>query len=97
MLTISVKRIVDAITIAPTFTPPELNVGAQYIQEKIADRLARGNEVRLSEINFEAFDLEDIDGFQSFHEHMGQHEHRCDQVAQAFFKLKPATVSGTFI
>ena len=97
MLTISVKQFVEALAVAPAYKPPELNAGSQYIQEKIADRLISGNKVRLSEINFESFDLEDINALQKFNDHIEQYENRCMQVAQSFRKLKPVVVSGTFV
>jgi GTP1/Obg family GTP-binding protein len=97
MLTINIKRVVDALSNAPVFTPPAINSGVKYIQEKISDRLASGKEVRLSEIDFSAFVLEDIDEIQEFHRNMMQHEYDCEKVANSFCKLKPTVVSGTFV
>jgi hypothetical protein len=97
MLTISVKKFADALTGTSTFELPELNAGAQYIYDKLFNCHITGKEPLLSEIDFEAFNLDDLDDFLTFNSSMYRHIYEINQVAQSFNKLKPAVTTGTFV
>jgi hypothetical protein len=97
MSAISIKYFTDALTMAPTFKHPEINAGAQYIYDKLFDCSITGESPRLSEINFDAFNLNDLDDFLTFNSHMESHIYETAQVAKSLNKIKPAVVAGTFV
>jgi hypothetical protein len=97
MLTVSVKRLHDELVVAPVYEPPEINAGAQYIYDKLYDCHVTEIATKLSEINFEAFNLGDLDDFLTLNKDKGRHAYAVGQVAESFKKLKPAVIAGTFI
>lgn len=97
MLSISIPKLFDALANAPTFKPQELNAGAQYIQDEIHNKLANGIAVNLKELNFSAFELEDISTFRDFYSDMERHDYKCEQVGQSLQRLKPIALPGTFV
>jgi len=97
MLTVSVTQLLDALDTAPTYECPEMNAGAKYIHNILFDCHITERAIKLSEINFKAFDLGDIDDFLNFNSDMGRHAYQTEQVAQLINALKPTVVSGTFV
>jgi len=97
MLTISVEQLRDAITAAPVYKQPMLNTGAQYIYDKLLGYHKTGIPPKLSEINFEAFDIDDVDGFLTFNTNMGRLTYEAGQIAQSFNNIEPAVVAGIFV
>lgn len=97
MITISVNKFSDALTLAPVYKHPEMNAGAQYLYDKMFDCHITGVAPKLSKINFDAFNLDDIDDFLTFISDTDRHAGEVKKVAETFNKLKPAVVAGTFI
>lgn len=67
MITVNVKKLVEAIQEADAFALPEMNDGVSYLYNAVYNRLSRGHEVRLSELDFDAFDSEDVDAFSGLY------------------------------
>ena len=97
MSTVSIKNFVDALAKAPAFMPPELNVGALYIQEKICNRLKSGVAVKFSEIDFSAFDLEDFDILADIQFKTDRRNDKTTDVLRSLNGIEPAILLGTFI
>ena len=68
MITVSLKHLVSAIVEADAFKMPEMNSGTKYLYESVYDKLSKNMDVRLSELDFDAFDLEDIDALNITHD-----------------------------
>jgi len=60
MITVSVKQLVSAIEEAEAFKLPDMSAGTQYLHESVYKLLSQNMGVKLSEIDFDAFDSEDI-------------------------------------
>lgn len=61
MVTVSVKQLLESIEEADVFKLPDMNAGTGYIYNSLYRRLTHGEDVRLSEIDYNAFGLDDID------------------------------------
>lgn len=67
MITVSTKNLVAAIREADGFKLPDMNKGTGYLYNDIYRRLTRGEDVRLSEIDFDAFEADDLDSLNDLH------------------------------
>ena len=97
MLKVNITELLAAIRTAAPFAFPEINVGTQYIRDEIVNRLASGKIVKFSEIDFTAFDSEDIDDFRDYQHKVDRVNYKSGTVAQSLRKIKPAAVSSTFV
>jgi hypothetical protein len=61
MITVSIKNLVSAIAEADVFKLPDMNEGTAYLYDGIYNKLSRNMEIRLSDIDYDAFEPEDID------------------------------------
>jgi hypothetical protein len=57
---INISQLEIALQVAPHFVTPEMNRGTSYLFDNVYRRLADGEEVRLSDLDFAAFDSDDI-------------------------------------
>ena len=67
MITVNVRQLVDSIREADVFSLPEMNAGTDYLYNRLYGRMARGEGVRLSEIDFTAFESDDITSLNSLY------------------------------
>ena len=67
MITVSIKQLVDAIEEAEVFKLPDTNAGTEYIYINIYLRLLHGEDVKLSKIDWDAFELDDINSFNKLY------------------------------
>lgn len=65
---VSVNRLMAAIKEADTFRLPSMNAGTEYLYNRIYRRLSQNVDVRLSEIDFDAFDPDDITTLNYLHD-----------------------------
>lgn len=67
MITVSVKQLVSAIADADAFKAPDMNEGTEYLYNNLYSRLSQNMDVKLSDIDFDAFESEDIDSLNDLH------------------------------
>ena len=60
MLKLDIMQLISSIQDAPAFIAPEMGSGTSYLFNSIYKRLSNGEITRLSDLDFDAFDLEDI-------------------------------------
>jgi len=75
MITVSVMQLVDAIKEADVYRLPDMNEGTRYLYKNLYTRLANGDDVMLSSLNFDAFDSEDIDSISDMHSGIFARDH----------------------
>lgn len=75
MITVSTKRLVSAIEEAESFKMPDMNEGTAYLYNTIYSRLSQNIDVRLSDIDFDAFEAEDIDVLNDLHSDVFETNH----------------------
>jgi len=97
MLKVDITQLVAAIRTATPFTLPEMNVGTQYIRDEICIRLANGNKVKFTDIDFSAFDLENIDDFRDYLYEVSRVNYKSGTVVQSLRNIEPAAVSIIFV
>ena len=76
MITVSVKNLVEAICESEVFTIPEMDEGTSYLYKTVCLPMSKGHNVRLSELNFDAFEQEDIDTLNGLYSDVCERNHR---------------------
>jgi hypothetical protein len=90
MITVSIKDFVDAIREADAFTLPEMNDGTAYLHDAVYKRMAKGHDVRLSELNFDAFEQEDVDSLRDLYSDIFEQNHyMADGISSTLQALAP--------
>ena len=98
MITISVKNLLSAIDNADTFKLPDMTAGAEYIYNSLYMKLLRGGELRLSEINFNRFELDDVNTIRDMcSEIFGKNENKADSLARTLRDISPVTAASSFV
>ena len=98
MITVSVKQLISAIEDAEVFRFPSMSAGAEYIYNSLYGRLTRGEDVRLSEIDYNAFELDDIDTMRDLYSNILEvNERRADALTSALRGLPPVVTAAAFV
>ena len=93
MITVSVKRLISAIEEAESFKMPDMSAGADYIYNNIYGRLSRNIGIRMSEIDFDRFELEDVNAVRDIYSNVLEaNERGADTVTRALRGIPPAAV-----
>jgi uncharacterized protein YegL len=67
MITVSVTSFVDAIKKANGYRLPKMNEGTKYLYNTLYKQLAGGDDVKLSCLDFDAFEHEDINALNNLY------------------------------
>lgn len=97
MITVSTKQLVSALEEATAFHLPDMNVGTSYLYHGLYSRLSEGLELRLSEIDFGRFELDDIDSIRELHTIFERNEGKAHTLIRALRDIPPVTGSSAFI
>ena len=98
MITVNVKQLIEAIEEADVFKLPDINAGTDYLYNNLYKRLSYGDTVRMSDINFDNFELDDVDNIRELHSDvLGANEQKTEMLARSLRELKPATVAAAYV
>lgn len=98
MITVSIRNLVEAIREADAFSLPEMNDGVSYLYDKVYSRMSKGHDVRLSELDFDAFDVDDIDSFNNLHTDVFEKNcYAADGIASTLREVSPICKSVGYI
>ena len=97
MITVSTKHLVSAIEEAEAFRLPDMNEGVCYLYNELYRRLSEGSNLLLSEIDFDRFELDDIDFIRELHSGFEKNEGKAHTLIRALWGIPPATKASVFI
>lgn len=98
MITISVKHLLSAIDEADAFKLPDMTPGTEYVYNSIYKKLLRGEELRLSGINFSSFDLDDIDTIRELYTNVLEAgEMKTDKITDTLWRIEPVAAASAFV
>ena len=98
MITVSVKQLLEAIEESDAFKLPDMNAGANYIYNNLYGRLSRGEDLKLSQINWSSFELDDINTMRELYsESIEQDEYKADAMAHTLHGLSPVVTAAAFV
>ena len=97
MITVSTKQLVSAIEEAEPFSLPDMNEGASYLYNELYRRLSEGAELHLSEIDFDRFELDDIDSIRELHADFEENEGKAFSLIRALRDILPVASAAAFV
>jgi len=98
MLQINIKQLVAAVQDATPFVKPEMNEGTSYLHSSIYNRLSRGWEVRLSDLDFNAFDSEDISSLSCLYRDVyEQNNYKANRIADTLRNIVPVCKTTAYV
>ena len=98
MITVSIKQLASAIAEADAFKLPDMNRGTAYLYKTVYNRLSRNIDVKLSEIDFDAFKPEDIDSLNGLHSDVFERNHfAANGIMSALRKIEPVSKAVGYV
>jgi len=97
MITVSVTQLIDAIMEADVYSLPSMSNGTDYLYNSLYKRLSSGEDVRLSEIDYNSFELDDISSMRKRHDTLVTHESKADSIANTLRGLSPVVTAAAFV
>ena len=98
MVTVNVKQLVSAIEEADAFRLPDMNRGTRYLYDRVYGCLSEGRELRLSDVDFESFGLDDIDSMRDLYsETLECNVRKADALARALRDIPPRAAASAFV
>lgn len=98
MVTVNVKRLVSAIEEADAFQMPDMNRGTRYLYDRVYGCLSEGGELRLSDVDFESFELDDVDSMRDLYSETLECNGRdADALARALRDILPHAAVPAFV
>lgn len=87
-----------AIEEADAFKLPDMTAGAEYVYNSLYKRLSCGEELKLSEINFSRFELDDVDTMRELYSDVLEaNESRADALAHKLCGIPPVVAAAAFV
>jgi len=88
----------EAIEDAEVYKIPDMSDGAEYVYNSIYRRLAQGENVRLSEIEYGSFELDDIDYMREIYtDVLEANEYKADTVARTLRGISPIVAAAAYV
>ncbi|HBH95469.1 MAG TPA: hypothetical protein DDX91_06930 [Ruminococcaceae bacterium] len=98
MISVSTKTLLSAIEEAKAFSLPEMNEGTQYLYDELYGKVSRGMELHLSEIEFDRFELDDVDMMRDLYsDTLEANERKVETLTDNLMNIPPAAVASKFV
>ena len=98
MITVSVKKLMAAIEEAEAFNLADMAEGTRYLYDNLYRKLSCNMSVGLSEINFGAFTLDDVDIIRELHSDIFEpNEYKAETITRSLRGLPPIVAAAAFV
>ena len=98
MITVSTRTLVEAIREADAFKLPDMSKGTGYLFDNLYSRLSRGEDVRLSELDFNAFEPEDLQAVNNLYSDVFERNcYAVRDIASALREAVPACKAAAYV
>jgi len=98
MLRVDIKQLISAIQEAPAFAIPETSSGTSYLLNNIYNPLSRGENVRLSDLDFNAFNSEDISTLNELYDDIFERSnYQADNIISTLRLIVPTTKATAYV
>jgi len=98
MLRVDIEQLIFAIQEAPAFAIPEMSSGTSYLLNNIYNPLSRGEDVRLSSLDFNAFDSEDISTLNELYDDIFERSnYQADNIISTLRLIVPTTKATAYV
>ena len=98
MLQVNITQLVAAVQEAAPFTLPEMNEGMSYLYRKIYRPLTVGMEARWPDLDFDAFESEDINAFSGLYDDvLVKNGLQADGIAKTLRQIAPVCKESAYV
>lgn len=99
MQKLNVKRFVEAISGLENYVPPiEAKKGVQYLYDVLYTKALNGEAIKLADIDFSAFTIEDMEAFEDYFDNTICGRNRTvDTITGGLKRTPPAASKARFI
>ena len=98
MLQLNLKQLTAAVRQAVPVTFPEMDKGTRYLYENLYRRLSNEEDVYLSDLDFNAFDSEDVYALSDLHENVFERRtHQADTITNTLRRIKPIGTAAAYV
>jgi len=96
MLTVNVKQLMEAIHDQEAYADSVMNDSTSYLFDNVQRKLERNLSVRISDLDYDAFDLEDVDALADLY---NERDERCCAVVTTsdnVRRMKPVAAASSY-
>lgn len=98
MLTLSMNKLTESLKETQAFSLPDMNKGTAYLYNGVYKRLSRGDDIKLSELDFSAFRADDVDSLRDLYINVFEHNYYvADGIASALRGLAPVSKAVSYV
>ena len=98
MMQVNILHLVAALQKEPAFVHPEMDIGTTYLFSHVYTRMVRGEKVRLSELDFTAFEEEDLHSLGGLYDEvLGKSNQEASSITGALRKIAPISKVAAYI
>jgi hypothetical protein len=98
MITVDTRNLVEAVREAEVYKPPDMSKGTGYLYDNLYSRLSKGEDVKLSSLDFNAFELEDLGTINSLYSDIFERNcYAANGIASALRKAVPACKAVAYV
>jgi hypothetical protein len=98
MITVNTRNFVEAVREADAFKLPDMSKGTGYLYVNLYSRLSRGEDVKLSNIDFNAFEPEDLETINSLYSDIFERNcYAANGIASALREAVPACKAVAYV
>ena len=98
MITVNTRNLVEAVREADAFKLPDMSKGAGYLFDNLYSRLSGGGDVRLSNLDFNAFGEEDLEALNSLYSDVFEKNfYAARDIASAIRETVPACKAVAYV
>ena len=95
---IDINMLIAAVQKTPKYGLPEMNEGTSYLHKTFYKTLATGEDVLFSEINFDAFENEDIGNVNQLHSNVfNKNYYEARGIASTLDKITPVCKTTAYV
>jgi hypothetical protein len=95
---VDIKQLAAALRKAPPFALPEMNEGTSYLYNRVYNRLVNGDIVRLSDLDFSAFEEDGIRALCSLYDDViEKNAHHANSIANILREAAPICKAAAYI
>jgi hypothetical protein len=98
MITVDTKDLVKAVREADTFKLPDMSKGTGYLFDNLYSRLSKGEDVKLSNLDFNAFESEDLEAINCMYSEVFEMNcYAAKSIASALREAVPACRATAYV
>ena len=98
MITVNTKKFVEAVRKADSFKLPDMSKGADYLFNNLYSRLSKGEDVKLSSLDFDTFEQEDLHAINSLYSDVFERNcYAANGIASALREALPACKAAAYV